>query len=141
MLLNQIKKEEKIKRSCVSNLVYSKDSTFYKYHNTEAFIKHSFYSKQNDLNEFKDKSEIFQCDTKNIKPNNEAQTKDFEKRKVLINTAPKLYNNLLEDLKKRVNILNKPEMLILDFDRDDLPPMPALEGDEVVKSEPQDQKF
>ena len=34
-------------------------------------------------------------------------------------------------MKKRVNVLNKPEMLILDFDEDDLPPLPLLEGDEV----------
>ena len=59
----------------------------------------------------------------------------------MINTVSKLYNKLLniyktqynkfsEDLKKRVNVLNKPEKLILNFDEcedeDDLPPMPIM---------------
>ena len=55
----------------------------------------------------------------------------------MINTASKLYDKLLnkyttqynklsEDSKKRVNILNKPEMLILGFDEDDLPPVLPL---------------
>ena len=43
------KKEEKTLKSCAnSNLVYSKDFTFYKYHNTNDFGKRSFYSKQNN---------------------------------------------------------------------------------------------
>ena len=65
----------------------------------------------------------------------------------MINTASKLYDKLLniyttqydklsKDLNNRINVLNKPE--ILDFDRDDLPPMLVLEGDEEVKSEPED---
>ena len=33
-------------------------------------------------------------------------------------------------MKKRVDVLNKPEILILDFDRDDSSPMPPLEVDE-----------
>ena len=40
-------------------LAYSKDLTFYKYHNNNEFAKHSFYSKQNDWNEFKDALETF----------------------------------------------------------------------------------
>ena len=67
----------------------------------------------------------------------------------MINKASKLYNELLniyttqydkvsEDSKKRVNIQNIPEMLILDFDRDGLPPMPAIEGDEEVNLEPEE---
>ena len=67
----------------------------------------------------------------------------------MIDTASKLCDNLLniyatrydkfsENLKKRINVLNKPEMLILDFDRGDLPPMPAVEGDEEVKVEPEE---
>ena len=39
-------------------------------------------------------------------------------------------------MKNRINVLNKSE--ILDFDRYDLPPMPALEGDEEVKLEPEE---
>ena len=35
------------------------------------------------------------------------------------------YDKRLEDLKKRVNVLNKPQSLTLVFDKDDLP----LEGD------------
>ena len=36
------------------------------------------------------------------------------------------------------NVLNKPKMLILDFDEDDLPPIPTLEDDEGVKLEPEE---
>ena len=65
----------------------------------------------------------------------------------MINTASKLYDKLLniyttqydklsKDLNNRINVLNKPE--ILDFDRDDPPPMLVLEGDEEVKSEPEE---
>ena len=67
----------------------------------------------------------------------------------MIDTASKLCDNLLniyatrydkfsENLKKRINVLNKPEMVILDFDRGDLPPMLAVEGDEEVKVEPEE---
>ena len=42
-----------------SNLVYSKDFTFYKYHNINEFPKRSFYSKQYDLTELKDTLETF----------------------------------------------------------------------------------
>ena len=49
------KKEEKILKSYAkSNLVYSKDFTFYKYHNTKEFATCSFYLKRNDLIKFKD---------------------------------------------------------------------------------------
>ena len=41
------------------------------------------------------------------------------------------YDNLSEVQKKKVNILNIPENLTLDFAEDDLPPMPPLEDDEV----------
>ena len=69
-------------------------------------------------------------DTEEIKPNNEVQEIDLEKRKVVINTVSKSYNKLLNiyttqynkllvDLKKRIDVINKPEMLILDFDEDD----------------------
>ena len=61
----------------------------------------------------------------------------------MINTSCKLYDKLLnrykfqydkfsEDSKKRVYVLNKPEMLTLNIDDDDLSP---LEADEAVKSE------
>ena len=61
----------------------------------------------------------------------------------MINTSCKLYDKLLkrykfqydkfsEDSKKRVYVLNKPEMLTLNVDDDDLSP---LEADEAVKSE------
>ena len=44
------KKEEKIKESYAkSNLVCSKDFTFYRYHNINEFAKCSFYLKQNYL--------------------------------------------------------------------------------------------
>ena len=58
----------------------------------------------------------------------------------MVDTASKLYDNLLsiykiqyhklsENLKKRVDVLNIPEILILDFNRDNLPPMIPLEDD------------
>ena len=88
----------------------------------------------------KDILKTFYYDTEKIKPNNEAQ----KKRKVVINTASKLYDKLLniyttqydklsEDSKERVNVLNRPEMLNLDRD-EDLP----QEGDEEVKLEPEE---
>ena len=40
------------------------------------------------------------------------------------------YNYLAEDIKKTIPVLNKPEMVSLDFIEDDLPPMTMLEGDE-----------
>ena len=68
--------------------------------------------------------------------------------KVMINRASKLhdkllnicaaqYNKLSEQSQKRVSVW-KPEMLILDFNEDELPPMPPLEGEEEVKLEPED---
>ena len=67
----------------------------------------------------------------------------------MINTTSKLYDKLLyiytaqynklsENSKKMENVLNKPKMLILDFDEDDLPPIPTLEDDEGVKLEPEE---
>ena len=75
--------------------------------------------------------------------------KKYLEKNVVIDTGSKLCDNLLniyatrydkfsENLKKRINVLNKPEMLILDFDRGDLPPIPAVEGDEEVKVEPEE---
>ena len=62
----------------------------------------------------------------------------------MVNTESKLYYKLLniyathydklsDDSKKMVNVLNRPEVLTLDFDEDHLP----LEGDEEVKLEPE----
>ena len=48
----------------------------------------------------------------------------------------KLMVNFQEDLEKWINILNKSEMLELDFDKDGLPPMPPLGAAEEVKLEP-----
>ena len=56
----------------------------------------------------------------------------------LLNIYATRYDKFSENLEKRINVLNKPEMLILDFDRGDLPPMPAVEGDEEVKVEPEE---
>ena len=126
--MDLIKRKKKILKSRVkSNLVYSKDFTFYKYRNINEFAKRSFYSKQNDLTEFKDTLDTFYYDIEKIKQNNEAQEKDLEKRKVVINKAFKLYDKLFniyttqhdkfsEDSKKKVNVLAKPESLTFDFD-------------------------
>ena len=70
------KKGEKILKSrAESNLVYSKDFTFYKYHNINEVAKLFSYSKQNDLAEFKDTLKTFYYDTEEIKPKNKAQKK------------------------------------------------------------------
>ena len=87
------------------------------------------YSKENDLIDFEGILELFYNDTEEIKPNNEDQEKDLEKRKVAINTASKLYDKLLninttqydnlsEHEKKNINVLNRPENLALDFAED-----------------------
>ena len=47
------------------------------------------------MKEFNDKLELFYYDTTEIKPNNEDQIKYLEKRKVVLVTAPELYNKLL----------------------------------------------
>ena len=64
-----------------SNLIYSKDFTFYKYHKTKDFAaKRSFDSKQNDLREFKNKLELFYHDTEEITTNNKGQKKNLRKK-------------------------------------------------------------
>ena len=69
-------KGRKIKRShAKSNLVYSNEFAFYKYHSAKQLSKRSFYSKWNDLIEFKDILELFYGDTQETKPNNEDQRK------------------------------------------------------------------
>ena len=45
------------------------------------------------------------------------------------------YDKLSEDQKEKINVLNRPENLALDFFEDDLSPMPPLESDEKVKLE------
>ena len=73
--------------------------------------------------------------------------KDLEK-KVVVNTASKLYDRLLniyktqenkfsEDQKEKINVLNKPENVTITLIEVDLSPMPPppLEDDEEVKSE------
>ena len=94
--------------------------------------------------ESNDTSETLYFYIQEIKENNEAQEKALEKQKFVINTA-KLYDNLLnryttqydnisKGLKKRLNVLNRPEKLILDFDEDDL----SQKGDEEVRLEPEE---
>ena len=45
------------------------------------------------------------------------------------------YDKLSKDQKEKINVLNRPENLALDFFEDDLSPMPPLESDEKVKLE------
>ena len=105
----------------------------------------------NDLKEFKKKIELFYYDNIKTKPNNENHIKDLAKRKVVFDTAQELYNKLLsiyktqydkitKTKKKRIKTLNIPENLSIDLylDKDYLPPMPALEGDEKVKLVPEE---
>ena len=54
----------------------------------------------------------------------------------LLNIFTTQYDNLSEYQKKKINVLNRPENVTLDFVEDDLTPMPAL-GDEV-KLEPEE---
>ena len=67
----------------------------------------------------------------------------------MINTFSKLYDKLLNiyttqfdnlsvDQKKRINVLNRPENVTLDFDEDDLQPMSPLKVDKEVKLEPEE---
>ena len=74
--LNLIKRE---KSRPNSNVIFSKDCTFYKYR-VKGYIK-----------EFQDILELFYDDTEEIKPNNEEQKGDLEKIKVAIITASKLF--------------------------------------------------
>ena len=108
MNLIKRKKKNKNKRSCAkSNLVYNKNFSFYKYHNIKEFAKRSFYSKQNYLIESKGILELFYHDTEEIKPNNENQEKDLQKRNVVINTASELYNELLNIYETQYDNLSK----------------------------------
>ena len=79
-------------------------------------------------------------------PNNEDQIEDLEKRKVVLDTALELYNNLLniyktqydkltKAKKKRIKIQNLRENVSIDLylDEDYLLPMAVLEGDVEVK--------
>ena len=89
------KKEEKNKISrAKSNIICSEDFTFYKYHNINKCDKRSFHSKQNNLNEFKDALEIFYYDSERLNQIMKLRKRTQEK-KVVINTASKLYNKLL----------------------------------------------
>ena len=72
-----------------------------------------FLLKTKWFNEVKDTLEIFYYDTEKIKPNNEAQEKYLEKRKVVINTASKLYDKLLKisiRYDKQLNMINLQKM-------------------------------
>ena len=55
----------------------------------------------------------------------------------LLNIYTTQFYNLLVDQKKRINVLNRPENLTLDFHEDDWWPMPPLKCDEEVKLQPQ----
>ena len=61
---NEDDKTKSKKSRTKSNLVYNNYFTFYKYRNTEAFIKCPLDSKLNNLQEFKNKLELFYQDIK-----------------------------------------------------------------------------
>ena len=63
------------------NLVYSIYFTFYKYRNTDEFIKRYLDSKVNHLKDFKDKLELFYHDAIEIKSNNGDQKKRIRRKK------------------------------------------------------------
>ena len=54
----------------------------------------------------------------------------------LLNIFTTQYDNLWEYQKKKINVLNRPENVTLDFVEDDLTPMPALSDE--VKLEPEE---
>ena len=64
-----------------SNLVYNNYFTFYKYPNTNEFVKRSFDSKLNVLKEFKNILELFCYASEETKPDNEEKEKDVEDQK------------------------------------------------------------
>ena len=65
------------------------------------------FIQKNDLKEFKDALETLYYYIKEIKPNNEVQEKDLEKRKVVINVASKLFDKLLNTYKAQYNKLSE----------------------------------
>ena len=80
---------------------------------------------------------MFYYNTEEFKLINAAKVQDLEKRKVVINTASKLYDkilniytiqydNLSEYQKKTVNVVHRPKNLTPDFDEDNLPEMLPL---------------
>ena len=48
------------------------------------------------------------------------------------------YDKLSEDQKEKINVLNRPENLALDFIEYDLSPMPPLEDHDKVQLEPEE---
>ena len=48
----------------------------------------------------------------------------------LLNKYETQYNKPPDNQKKIISVLNKPEMLSLNFTEDDFPPMPPLEDDD-----------
>ena len=64
-----------------SNLVYNNYFTFYKYPNTNEFVKRSFDSKLNVLKEFKNILELFCYASEETKLDNEEKEKDVEDQK------------------------------------------------------------
>ena len=85
MVESKKREEKKLKKNRANtNLVYIKNFTFHKCHNTEEFAKRSFHRTWNDLIGFKDILKWFYNDTEESKLNNEDQKKKLYKRKVVI---------------------------------------------------------
>ena len=74
-----------------------------KYRNVDKFTDLSFALKQKDLKEFKTKLELFYYETEWIEPTNEDQEKDLGSRKVVLDAASNLYNNLLRIYSNQFN--------------------------------------
>ena len=94
---SNIKEEDKTKcKKCrtKSNLVYRDYFTFQKYRDIDDFAAKRFPdSKLNYRKNFKDKLEFY-YDAIVIKPYNEHQIEDLEKRRVVFKNAKELYNKL-----------------------------------------------
>ena len=98
-----------------SNLVYDNYYTSYKYHNMKEFAKRPPDLKLNDLKYFEENLEFFYHDTKKIKPNNEDEEKNLQKRKVVVNTTSKLYDKLLNIYTYQYNKLSEDQKKTIMF--------------------------
>ena len=71
--------------------------------------------KLNDLKYIEENLEFFYHDTEKIKPNNEDEAKNLQKRKVVVNTTSKLYDKLLNIYTNQCNKLSEDQKKTIMF--------------------------